>query len=419
MLDIPLTLGIEEEFLIVNRDTRELSSSVEPLLAEGKELLGEQIKAELLKSQIEVGSNICQNIDEIRAEIIRLRRTIHELAEAHNCEIIAASTHPFSHWQNQEITEGPRYEDMVSNMQQVTRRLLICGMHVHIGFGQTPEHYELIMDIQNQLRYFLPHLLAYSVSSPFWQGRDTGIQSYRSIVYTALPRSGIPPIFSSFADYVHMVRVLGDVGTLKRGESAGSKDGTISGIDATRIWWDSRPHLKFGTLEIRVCDICTRVEDAVTLVALIQVIVSFLIHLRELNLSWRIYPDTLVSENKWRSARHGVHGKTGGFRQAQGSAPGGSHPRAGGFIGRFGACPGHERPTAPPGNHRYRRHKRGPPAGCLSHCPGRWRQREGRARLRRRPPRQGDGRGLADLVPGRGGPGSFKRPSVAASTAIS
>ena len=309
MLDIPLTLGIEEEFLIVNRDTRELSSSVEPLLAEGKELLGEQIKAELLKSQIEVGSNICQNIDEIRAEIIRLRRTIHELAEAHNCEIIAASTHPFSHWQNQEITEGPRYEDMVSNMQQVTRRLLICGMHVHIGFGQTPEHYELIMDIQNQLRYFLPHLLAYSVSSPFWQGRDTGIQSYRSIVYTALPRSGIPPIFSSFADYVHMVRVLGDVGTLKRGESAGSKDGTISGIDATRIWWDSRPHLKFGTLEIRVCDICTRVEDAVTLVALIQVIVSFLIHLRELNLSWRIYPDTLVSENKWRSARHGVHGK--------------------------------------------------------------------------------------------------------------
>ena len=309
MLDIPLTLGIEEEFLIVNRDTRELSSSVEPLLAEGKELLGEQIKAELLKSQIEVGSNICQNIDEIRAEIIRLRRTIHELAGAHNCEIIAASTHPFSHWQNQEITEGPRYEDMVSNMQQVTRRLLICGMHVHIGFGQTPEHYELIMDIQNQLRYFLPHLLAYSVSSPFWQGRDTGIQSYRSIVYTALPRSGIPPIFSSFADYVHMVRVLGDVGTLQRGESAGSKDGTISGIDATRIWWDSRPHLKFGTLEIRVCDICTRVEDAVTLVALIQVIVSFLIHLRELNLSWRIYPDTLVSENKWRSARHGVHGK--------------------------------------------------------------------------------------------------------------
>ena len=309
MLDIPLTLGIEEEFLIVNRDTRELSSSVEPLLAKGKNLLGEQIKAELLKSQIEVGSNICQNIDEIRAEIIRLRRTIHELAEAHNCEIIAASTHPFSHWQNQEITEGPRYEDMVSNMQQVTRRLLICGMHVHIGFGQTPEHYELIMDIQNQLRYFLPHLLAYSVSSPFWQGRDTGIQSYRSIVYTALPRSGIPPIFSSFADYVHMVRVLGDVGTLQRGESAGSKDGTISGIDATRIWWDSRPHLKFGTLEIRVCDICTRVEDAVTLVALIQVIVSFLIHLRELNLSWRIYPDTLVSENKWRSARHGVHGK--------------------------------------------------------------------------------------------------------------
>ena len=309
MLDIPLTLGIEEEFLIVNRDTRELSSSVEPLLAEGKELLGEQIKAELLKSQIEVGSNICQNIDEIRAEIIRLRRTIHELAEAHNCEIIAASTHPFSHWQNQEITEGPRYEDMVSNMQQVTRRLLICGMHVHIGFGQTPEHYELIMDIQNQLRYFLPHLLAYSVSSPFWQGRATGIQSYRSIVYTALPRSGIPPIFSSFADYVHMVRVLGDVGTLKRGESAGSKDGTISGIDATRIWWDSRPHLKFGTLEVRVCDICTRVEDAVTLVAMIQAIVAFLIHLRELNLSWRIYPDTLVSENKWRSARHGVHGK--------------------------------------------------------------------------------------------------------------
>ena len=309
MMDIPLTLGIEEEFLIVNRDTRELSPSVEPLLAEGKELLGEQIKTELLKSQIEVGSNICENIDEIRAEIIRLRRTIHGLAEANNCEIIAASTHPFSHWQSQEISEGPRYDDMVSNMQEVTRRLLICGMHVHIGFGQTPEHYELIMDIQNQLRYFLPHLLAYSVSSPFWQGRDTGIQSYRSIVYAALPRSGIPPIFPSFADYVQMVRVLGDVGTLQRGATAGSKDSTISGIDTTRIWWDARPHLKFGTLEIRVCDICTRVEDAVTLVAMVQAVVAFLIHLRELNLSWRIYPDTLVNENKWRSARHGVHGK--------------------------------------------------------------------------------------------------------------
>lgn len=317
MLDIPLTLGIEEEFLIVDRETRELSPLVQTLLADGKALLGEQIKAELLKSQIEVGSNICQNIDEIRAEIIRLRRAVHELAAAHDCEIIAASTHPFSHWQAQEITEGPRYEDMVSTMQQVSRRLLICGMHVHIGFGQTAEHYELIMDIQNQLRYFLPHLLAYSVSSPFWHGRDTGLQSYRSVVFASLPRSGIPPIFSSFADYAHMVRVLGDVGTLARGEGEGSKDGTIDGVDATRIWWDTRPHLKFGTLEVRVCDVCTRVEDAVTIVALIQAIVAFLMHLRSLNLSWRIYPDTLISENKWRSVRHGVHGKLVDFGKRQ------------------------------------------------------------------------------------------------------
>lgn len=310
MIDVPLTLGIEEEFLIVDRDTRELSPSVIPLLDKGKSLLGEQIKAELMKSQIEVGSNICANIDEIREEIIRLRRTVHGLAAEHNCEIIAASTHPFSHWQNQQVMEGPRYEDMIANMQEVTRRLLISGMHVHVGFGKTPEHYELIMDIQNQLRYFLPHLLAYSVSSPFWQGRDTGIQSYRSIVYTALPRSGIPPIFPSFADYVNMVKVFGEVGTLKKGDDeAGIKDTTISGIDATRIWWDARPHLKFGTLEIRVCDICTRVEDAVTLVAAIQALIAFLLHLRELNLSWRIYSDMLVNENKWRSARHGVHGK--------------------------------------------------------------------------------------------------------------
>ncbi|MCY4009429.1 MAG: YbdK family carboxylate-amine ligase, partial [Anaerolineaceae bacterium] len=227
----------------------------------------------------------------------------------HNCEIIAASTHPFSHWQQQQVMEGPRYEDMVANMQEVTRRLLICGMHVHVGFGNSPEHYELIMDIQNQLRYFLPHLLAYSVSSPFWQGRPTGLHSYRSIVYSALPRSGIPPTFPSFADYVHMVQVLGDVGTLKRGDRDGIKDDTISGIDSTRIWWDARPHLKFGTLEIRVCDICTRVEDAVTLVAAIQALVATLIQLRELNMSWRIYPDLLVNENKWRSARHGVNGK--------------------------------------------------------------------------------------------------------------
>ncbi|MCY3836531.1 MAG: carboxylate-amine ligase [Anaerolineaceae bacterium] len=309
MIDVPLTLGIEEEFLIVDRETRELSSSVEPLLAKGKDLLGDQIKAELLKSQIEVGSNICADANEIRAEIIRLRRIVQGLAHEHNCEIIAASTHPFSHWQQQQVMEGPRYEDMVANMQEVTRRLLICGMHVHVGFGNSPEHYELIMDIQNQLRYFLPHLLAYSVSSPFWQGRPTGLHSYRSIVYSALPRSGIPPTFPSFADYVHMVQVLGDVGTLKRGDRDGIKDDTISGIDSTRIWWDARPHLKFGTLEIRVCDICTRVEDAVTLVAAIQALVATLIQLRELNMSWRIYPDLLVNENKWRSARHGVNGK--------------------------------------------------------------------------------------------------------------
>ena len=318
MIDIPLTLGIEEEYLIVDRETRELSPSVIPLLAKGKSLLGDQLKAELMKSQIEVGSNICQNVGEIRDEIFRLRGIVQGLAEEHGCEILAASTHPFSHWQKQQVMEGPRYEDMIANMQEVTRRLLISGMHVHVGFGDTPEHYELIMDIQNQIRYFLPHLLAFSVSSPFWQGRDTGLQSYRSIVYTALPRSGIPPIFPSFADYVNMVQVFGEVGTLKKGgDEAGIKDTTISGIDATRIWWDARPHLKFGTLEIRVCDICTRVEDAVTLVAAIQALVATLIQLRQLNLSWRIYTDTLVNENKWRSARNGVNGKLVDFGKRQ------------------------------------------------------------------------------------------------------
>ncbi len=317
MLEIPLTLGIEEEFLIVNRETRELSSNVERILKKGKGSLGEQVKAELLQSQIEVGSNVCANIDEIRSEIIRLRSTVQEFANEQGEDIIAASSHPFSHWQKQRITEGPRYEDMVSNMQEVSRRLLICGMHVHIGFGHTAEHRELIIDVQNQLRYFLPHLLAYSVSSPFWQGRDTGIQSYRSIVFSSLPRSGIPPIFESFAEYANLVRTLGDVGTLAKGSDSGSKDDSIGGVDTTRIWWDARPHLKFGTLEVRVCDICTRVEDAVTLVATVQAIVAFLIQLRSLNMRWRIYPNTLVSENKWRSSRHGVHGKLVDYGKSQ------------------------------------------------------------------------------------------------------
>jgi len=303
MYTAPLTLGIEEEYQIIDPETRGLTSFVQQLLEEGRVVLGDQLKPEFMDSQIEVGSHICRNAKEARKEIVRLRHSVYDLAQEHGRTIAAASTHPFSTWKEQKINEGQRYKDLETSMQEVGRRLLIFGMHVHIGFGDDEASRELMIDIQNQMRYFLPHILALSTSSPFWHGRDTGLKSYRSVIFENLPRTGLPPIFNSFEEYADMVRMMAKVGSLGE-ESKGSTN-----LDATKIWWDARPHTKFGTLEIRVADLPTRVDEVVCIAALIQAIAAKLIKLRNENLSWRIYRNELLAENKWRAVRYGMDGK--------------------------------------------------------------------------------------------------------------
>ncbi len=290
-MDLPLlTIGIEEEYQIIHPETRELTSYVQEFLEEGRMVLQDQIQPEFLRSQVEVGSLICHNMKEAREELVKLRRTIAELAASHGLRMAAASTHPFSSWKQQEVTVTERYMKQLEEMADVARRLLIFGMHVHIGI----EDKDLMMDVMDQARYFLPHLLALSTSSPLWHGRETGLKSYRSIVFENLPRTGPPPAFRTWSEYEHFAQTLVKTGCIE---------------DLTKIWWDIRPHPKFPTLEFRVCDICTRVDEAICIAALTQAIVAKLIRLRQANQSWRRYRYHLVAENKWRAVRYGLEGK--------------------------------------------------------------------------------------------------------------
>ena len=286
----PLTLGIEEEYQIIDPETRELKSYVQEFLEEGRIILKDQIKPEFLQSQVEVGSHICRNIQEVRAEVIRLRRSVCRLAEEKGVRVAAASTHPISQWQSQMANKGERYTELATNMAQLARRMLIFGMHVHVGF----EDKEMMIDVMNQARYFVPHLLALSTSSPFWQGRDTGLKSYRTVIFESLPRTGIPPSLKSWADYQGFIDTLVETKCID---------------EPTKIWWDIRPHPKFPTLEFRACDICTKVDEAVAIAALVQAIVAKLIKLRMNNQSWRAYRHHLITENKWRAVRYGTDGQ--------------------------------------------------------------------------------------------------------------
>ena len=303
MHSAPLTIGIEEEYQLIDPTTGELAAVVQKLLHdEGLRQIGDQVKPEFLQSQIEIGSAICHNVQEARSELVRLRREVNSVAERHGYCIIAASTHPFSKWEEQEANPGERYDDLKEYMQEVARQMLIFGMHVHVGFGKTPEQLDLMIDVQNQLRYFLPHLLSLSTSSPFWHGHPTGLKSYRSIIFENLPRTGTAPVFSSFSEFEQLIGTFGQVGALGKGRGDGK-------ADYTKIWWDCRPHEDFGTLEIRICDICTTVDEAVAIAALVQAIVAKLIKLRNQNLSWRIYPNEMIAENKWRAVRYGLDGQ--------------------------------------------------------------------------------------------------------------
>lgn len=303
MYSAPLTIGIEEEYQLVDPKTGDLAAAVQQLLHDERIMeIGAQVKPEFLQSQIEIGSNICRNVQEARMELVRLRREVNAVAEEYGYCIIAASTHPFARWEEQVANEGERYRDLQDYTQEVGRQLLIFGMHVHIGFGTDAAQLDLMIDIQNQLRYFLPHILTFTTSSPFWHGHPTGLKSYRSIIFENLPRTGIPPVFSSFSDYHALVDTFGRTGALGKGREDGKPD-------YTKIWWDCRPQEDFGTLEIRVCDICTTIDEAVAIAALIQALCAKLIELRNQNLSWRIYRNELIAENKWRAVRYGLDGK--------------------------------------------------------------------------------------------------------------
>ena len=284
------TVGVEEEFQIVDPKTWELRSHVSELLASSAPTLGEQIKREMHQSIVEVGTKVCGDVNELRDEIFRTRRELTGAAERVGLAVAAAGTHPFSNWMDQVISPGARYENIVEELQQLARSLLIFGLHVHVA---VPDKTTMI-DLMNEVRYFLPHLLALSTSSPFWMGRDTGLKSYRTTVFRRFPRTGLPDQFGSWSEYENYVNLLIDLHSID---------------DAKKIWWDVRPHPTFGTLEFRVCDVPTRPEEAIMLGALCQAIVVKLHKLYTRNLGFRSYARALIEENKWRAARWGIDGK--------------------------------------------------------------------------------------------------------------
>ena len=280
------TLGVEEEYLLVDRETRSLViDPPDTLMAEAEDRCGSQVTSEFLRSQIEVGTKVCNNIQEAHEDLARLRKSIIEVANNHGLAPIAASTHPFSSWKDQKHTEKDRYDKLTHEMQGAARRLVICGMHVHVGIDND----ELRIDLMNQMSYFLPHVLALSCSSPFWLGQDTGLKSYRLTIFDALPRTGVPERFASWAEYERHVSILTDAGLID---------------DSTRIWWDLRPSGRFPTLETRIMDVCTRLEDTIALTALLQCIMRMLFRLRTRNQRWRLYTPMLIRENRWRAMRY-------------------------------------------------------------------------------------------------------------------
>ncbi len=280
------TIGVEEEYLLVDKETRGLViDPPESFLSDCEAECGSQVTTELLRSQVEVGTRVCANVQEARADLARLRRAIIGVADRHGLAPIAASTHPFSRWAEQKHTEKDRYEALTNEMAGAARRMVICGMHVHVGIGDD----NLRIDLMNQMSYFLPHLLALSCSSPFWEGRDTGLRSYRLTIFDALPRTGIPERFQSYAEYQRHVDILINAGMIE---------------DSTKIWWDLRPSGRFPTLETRIMDVCTRLDDAIALAALLLCLLRMLYRLRLRNQRWREYTPMLIRENRWRAMRY-------------------------------------------------------------------------------------------------------------------
>jgi len=292
------TLGIEEEFQVVDPETRELKSHIQEMFAEGEKRLGEEIKREMHDPVIEIGTPICQNIEEARREVTRLRGEIIRLTRENGLRIAAAGTHPISHWANVAITKNARYDQLVYEMQMLARANLIFGLHVHVAV----EDDETRIQIMNAARYFLPHVFALSVNSPFWCGQNTGWKSYRAKVFERFPRTGLPDYFNGWRDYDDYVQTLVRTNCID---------------NPKKIWWDVRPHPFFPTLEYRICDIPMRVEETICFAALFQAITKKLYDLYSQNMGWRLYRRSLLTENKQRAARFGPAGKLIDFGKKQ------------------------------------------------------------------------------------------------------
>lgn len=284
------TMGIEEEYMLVDPETRNLISDPDPAMFDRcKELLGDRVTHELLRSQIEISTKPCNNLAELSEDLRRLRKTVVDVARDHDMAVIASSTHPFAQWWEQQVVQDDRYRMLTGDMQAVAHRLVTSGMHVHVGI----EDPEMRIDLMGQVTYFLAHLLALSTSSPFWAGKDTGLKSYRLNVFHTLPRTGLPEVFESWNAYQRHVDVLVGLGIVE---------------DATKVWWDIRPSARYPTLEMRVTDVCTRVEDALAIAAVYVCLLSMLFRLRTGNQKWRSYATFLLEENVWRAERYGSTG---------------------------------------------------------------------------------------------------------------
>ena len=354
--DQNFTIGIEEEYLLVDPVTRDLVADPPAAMMEACQsalsgaTLGE-VSPEFLRSQIEIGTRVCASVQEARETLAEIRATLAKMAGQHGMALVAASTHPFARWNLQAHTDRDRYNTLAEDLQVVVRRLLICGMHVHIGI----DHDDTRIDLLNQAVYFIPHLLALSSSSPFWKGEVTGLKSYRLSVFDELPRTGLPAQFDSFGEYQRTVDVLVQAGVIE---------------DATKVWWDLRPSAKFPTLEMRVPDVCTLMEDAITIAALFACICRMLYRLRRENKRWRAYTNFLLTENRWRAQRYGIEkgmidfgrGEIIPLRRVDGRV-----------VGPYRRGRGRTRNARGGGERAYdpcARHKRGPPTRRLSRRAG-------------------------------------------------
>src|SRR5580698_2505269 len=284
------TLGIEEEYMVIDPNTRELKSHEQRIVTEGQKMIKDKVKAEMHQAVVEVGTDICRDIHEARKDVSTLRTTISQTATSLGLRVGAAGTHPFSHWESQLITDHIRYSEIVNELQEAARSNLIFGLHVHVGM----ETREMANHIANSTRYFLPHIYALSTNSPFWEGRQTGYKSYRTKVFDKFPRTGIPEFFESIEAYDNFVKLL-------------VKTNSID--NAKKIWWDLRVHPFFNTVEFRICDVPMTVQETICIAALFQAICVKIYKLRSQNLNFIQYSRALINENKWRASRYGIDGR--------------------------------------------------------------------------------------------------------------